>query len=96
MAIMATYTHCLAGTLQEWDYLSKIIQERDYSSKIIQDYMDISKCEMKMSMRWRWAWDMIEWHALMKSFRRSSGSMFKIGFEIWKLIEERYAKVQLS
>ena len=45
MAIMATYTHCLAGTLQG-------LQERDYSSKIIQDYMDISKCEMKMSMRY--------------------------------------------
>ena len=49
---MATYTHCLVGTLQVQDYLSKIIW-------IIQDYMDISKCEIKMSTRWRWAWDVM-------------------------------------
>ena len=73
-------------------YKSKIIillQVQDYLSKIIQDYGDISKCEMKMRVRCNES-EMLWW------FWRSSGSMFKIGFEILKLIEEQYAKVQLS
>ena len=56
MAIMATFTHCLVGTLQEQDYFitsGKIIslQVQDYLSKIIQDYIDISKCKIKMRVR---------------------------------------------
>ena len=75
-----------------WPHIPIVLR---YKSKIIRARLFKITWTLA-SARWRWAWDTIEWDALMENFRRSSGSMFKIGFEIRKLIEERYAKVQLS